>query len=157
MKIQHQPWHWAAVAAVLAVALLTLHDAHGQSGSAAVYQGRPAMSGAQAGLGAMSGPPQGGVGPQSVDEPGGGLGLRRPRDVEVAGPVLPRDPGLDRSQQRDDTLAPQRDRDSGDVVKRERNTTGAKDQMRSTSKAKRAVKRDVERARHGVSGVDSAN
>lgn len=156
MKIQHQPWHWAAVAAVLAVALLTLRDAHGQSGSAAVYQGRPAMAGAQSGLGAMSGPPQGGVGPQSVDDAGGGIALRK-RDVEVAGPVLPRDPGLDRSQQRDDVVAPQRDRDSGNVVKRERKGAGAKDSMKSGSKARRAAKRDADRAKHGVSGVDSAS
>ena len=155
MKIHHQPWHWAAVAAVLAIAMFTLHDAHGAgSGASAVYEGRPAMAGAQAGTGAMAGPPQGGLGPQSLEDPGGGLNLRRPRSVETAGPAIPRDPGLDRSVQRDDVLAPQRDRDSTDVIKRERDQGGMKDATRADRKVKRAVKRDADRAKRGVSGVD---
>ena len=62
MKIRHSPHHWIAVALVLAVLLLTLSEAHGQSsGAAATFEGRPAMAGAQAGQGAMAGPPQGGI------------------------------------------------------------------------------------------------
>src|SRR5688572_20807945 len=66
MKIQHSPHHWVAVALVLAILLLTLSEAHGQStGAAAAFEGRPAMAGAQAGQGAMAGPPQGGIAVES--------------------------------------------------------------------------------------------
>ena len=66
MKIQHSPHHWIAVALVLAALLLTLSEAHGQStGAAATFEGRPAMAGAQAGQGAMAGPPQGGIAVES--------------------------------------------------------------------------------------------
>ena len=62
MKIRHSAHHWIAVALVLAVLLLTLSEAHGWSNvAAATFEGRPAMSGAQAGLGATAGPPQGGI------------------------------------------------------------------------------------------------
>ena len=53
MKIRHSRttgsrWPWS-----LAVLLLTLSEAHGQSsGAAAAFEGRPAMAGAQAGQGA---------------------------------------------------------------------------------------------------------
>lgn len=66
MKIRHSPHHWIAVALILAVLLLTLSEAHGQStGAAAAFEGRPAMAGAQAGQGAMAGPPQGGIAVES--------------------------------------------------------------------------------------------
>jgi hypothetical protein len=66
MKIYHRPHHWIAVALVLAALLLTLSEAHGQStGAAATFEGRPAMAGAQAGQGAMAGPPQGGIAVES--------------------------------------------------------------------------------------------
>jgi hypothetical protein len=68
MKIQHRPYHWVAVALVLAALLLTLSEVHGQStGSSAVFEGRPAMAGAQGGLGAQAGPPQGGIGVQGTE------------------------------------------------------------------------------------------
>jgi hypothetical protein len=79
--IPHHPTHWVAVALATGLALLTLTDVHGQStGAQAVFEGRPAMSGAQAGLGAMAGPPQGGIGLQGAE--GTGLNLRRPRIVD---------------------------------------------------------------------------
>lgn len=184
MKLQHQPWHWAAVAAVLVIALFTLTEAFGQKsvGAAATFEGRPAMSGAQAGTGAMAGPPQGGLATQGTDEPGAGLGARRntrelgagPDTRELgAGPVAPRDPGV--SPNRDSGgvgpdkdsgvnpgketggVKPQRDRDSGNVLKRDRDEGSASSSARATKKAKRATKRSVERARHGVSGVDSGS
>jgi len=80
--IHHRPSHWVAVALVVAAALFTLREVHGQStGAQAVFEGRPAMAGAQAGLGAMSGPPQGGIGLQGTE--GSRLGLRRPADLDV--------------------------------------------------------------------------
>lgn len=81
--IRHHPTHWIAVAVVLVVALLTLREAHGQStNAAAVFEGRPALAGAQAGLGAQAGPPQGGIGLQGSD--GAELNLRPPRAVREA-------------------------------------------------------------------------
>jgi hypothetical protein len=91
----HHPTHWIAVAAVLALGLLAF-EAWGQQSvngmnlspnASAVFQGRPAMSGAQAGLGAMAGPPQGGIGLQGSD--GAGLNLRRPRVIEEQMNALP--------------------------------------------------------------------
>ncbi len=79
MKIRHRPSHWVAVALVLAALMLALNEAHGQSaGAAAVFEGRPAMAGAQAGLGAQAGPPQGGVGVQGPEAAQRSLQLRRP-------------------------------------------------------------------------------
>ncbi|MBC5782596.1 hypothetical protein H8N03_06540 [Ramlibacter sp. USB13] len=99
----HHPTHWLGVAVVLAMGCLAF-EAIGQQptnnlnpNAAAVFQGRPAMSGAQAGLGAMAGPPQGGLGLQGSD--GSGMNLRRPRIIEeqmaqapapVACPEVPR-------------------------------------------------------------------
>lgn len=89
----HHPSHWAAVAVVVALGLLAF-EAAGQvrnheltPGAAAVFQGRPAMSGAQAGVGALAGPPQGGIGLQGAD--GAGLNLRRPWVVEEQMNPLP--------------------------------------------------------------------
>jgi hypothetical protein len=90
----HHPTHWLAVAVVLA-ATLTAFEAYGQQtvhelrinpNAQAVFQGRPAMSGAQAGLGAMAGPPQGGIGLQGSD--GAGRNVRRPYVREQQQPTL---------------------------------------------------------------------
>ena len=79
----HHPTHWIGVAVVLALALLALEEAGGQSaGAAAMFEGRPAMGGAQAGLGAMAGPPQGGIGVQGTQA--AQLNLRKPRIIEEA-------------------------------------------------------------------------
>lgn len=93
----HPLIHWIAVAAVLAVGLLTVEAMAQQvnrgfnPNAGAVFQGRPAMAGAQAGLGAMAGPAQGGIGLQGSD--GVGLNLRRPRIIEeqmaAAPPAVP--------------------------------------------------------------------
>lgn len=87
----HHPTHWIAVAAVASLALLAF-EAAGQnvqpsSTAQAVFEGRPAMAGAQAGLGAMAGPPQGGIGLQGSD--GAGLNLRAPQVIEQQMNPLP--------------------------------------------------------------------
>ena len=89
----HHPTHWIGVAVVLALGLMAA-EAFGQQSTnnlspnaQAVFQGRPAMSGAQAGLGAMAGPPQGGIGLQGSD--GAGLNLRRPHVIEQQMSALP--------------------------------------------------------------------
>ena len=136
---RHHRLHWAGVAAVAAAALLTLSTAWGQStGSAAVFEGRPAMAGAQAGQGAMAGPPQGGIGPQGSDGTGG-VNLRPPSGLaapQAGAPAVPRDPGVTPTRPAGE-VTPQRDRDPGSVDK----------QNRAASKAKRAAKRTVRRAR----------
>lgn len=86
MSYRHHPTHWIAVAAAIGFGLLAVEAAGQQStnnlspNASAVFQGRPLMSGAQAGLGAQAGPAQGGIGLQGSD--GAGLNLRRPRVIE---------------------------------------------------------------------------
>lgn len=71
---RHPLAHWLGVAAIAALGLLAF-EAFGQSTNAqAVFEGRPAMAGAQAGQGAMAGPAQGGIGLQGSD--GAQLNLR---------------------------------------------------------------------------------
>lgn len=89
----HHPTHWIGVALVLALGLVAF-EAFGQAAvnnmsanAQAVFQGRPLMAGAQAGLGAMAGPPQGGIGLQGSD--GAGLNLRRPHVIEQQMAPLP--------------------------------------------------------------------
>jgi len=153
---------WIAAATVVPVTLCMFGHVYGQgTGSEQVFQGRPAMAGAQAGTGAMAGPPQGGVSPQSVDQAGGGLVLRAPGKNSGTDTPLPRDPGVGSpgnggmgAPGNTGELKPQRDRDPGtDVIKRDRDATGTSNS--TTSRAKRGAKRSIERARRGVSGVDS--
>jgi len=163
-RMQPTAWFWIVAAAIVAVALFTVGNVHGQtSGSSATFEGRPAMAGAQGGTGAMAGPPQGGLSPQSPSDPGGGIAPRRDNNnpTQANGPSvprdpgpIPRDPGLDRSVGGGGEVRPQRDR-GDDVIKRDRDDHGLQQQNKSTGKAKRATKRSVERARRGVSGVDS--
>jgi hypothetical protein len=93
MRYHHHPTHWIGVAIVAALALLALETA-GQTpnqqlstNAQAVFQGRPLMAGAQAGVGALAGPPQGGIGLQGSD--GAGLNLRRPHVIEQQMNPLP--------------------------------------------------------------------
>jgi len=89
----HHPTHWIAVAVVIALGLVALEVAGQQSpnnlstNAQAVFQGRPLMAGAQAGLGAMAGPAQGGIGLQGSD--GAGLNLRAPQVIEQQMNPLP--------------------------------------------------------------------
>ena len=148
--------NWIAAAAVLPITLCMVGHVHGQgTGSEAVFQGRPAMAGAQGGTGAMAGPPQGGVAPQSVDQQGGGVQLRKPSGLDQpAGgePSVPRDPGVATPDNSGTGLKPKRDRDAGEVVKKDRDAAGTGES--TTHKAKRGLKRSYERSRHGVSVVD---
>lgn len=162
-RMQPTAWFWIVAAAVLAVALFTVGNVHGQSaGAKAVFEGRPAMAGAQAGTGPMAGPPQGGVAPQSPEDPGAGIRVQRqlpsstdPAVTTANGPALPRDPGgvggptRDGVQPRNVGVPVQRDRD-GDIVQRER----GQDLTGGDRKVQRGAKRTVERARRGESGVN---
>ena len=91
----HHRTHWLGVALAAALALLAFEAAGQQTvnelqmspNARAVFQGRPAMAGAQAGLGAMAGPPQGGIGLQGSE--GAGVYLRRPHGIEQQMNPLP--------------------------------------------------------------------
>ena len=93
--IPHHRTHWLGVAIVAALALLAFEAAGQQTvnelqmspNARAVFQGRPAMAGAQAGLGAMAGPAQGGIGLQGSE--GAGVNLRRPHVIEQQMNPLP--------------------------------------------------------------------
>lgn len=93
MHHRHHPSRWLAVALSLPFALMaTYADAQPQNhdltaNARAVFQGRPAMAGAQAGIGALAGPPQGGIGLQGSD--GAGLNLRRPYVIAQQEAPLP--------------------------------------------------------------------
>jgi hypothetical protein len=76
----HHPSHWLAVALVALLALVAVEVAGQMSmGSTAMYEGRPYLAGAQGGLGAQAGMPQGGIGVQGTEATG--MNLRKPRIV----------------------------------------------------------------------------
>ena len=142
---QHTPAHWFPIALVTAAALLALSNAYGQgTGAAAMFEGRPALAGAQGGLGAQGGMPQGGLGVQGTDATRN-LVLRKPGGLDGAPPVV-----LDAKANRvaaagaDTALLP----GPGPGV--------ARDQRSVTKKVRRAAKRTVQRARHGVSQIDAS-
>jgi hypothetical protein len=159
MRFDHRsPAHWIAVALVAVLALFTFSHAWGQgAGATAVFEGRPALAGAQGGLGAQSGMPQGGLGVQGNEAAQRQLRLRKPSGLDsmpaaagtagtagAAGstPAAASTLGAPPETRSDVTLVPK-----GDSVAREVQSP--------TRKAKRAVKRTVERARTGTSGIDS--
>ena len=150
MKIHHTRYYWILVALALAAFLLTLSDAHGQStGAAAVFEGRPALAGAQAGQGAQAGPPQGGIGVQGSETSERSVRLRKPSGLEDM-PQGKRDDSLDVAAAADKEAAARKD------IKPARDSSLAKDERSSVKKGKRAAKRTISRARHGVSEIDSA-
>ena len=89
--IRHHRTYWIGVAIAASLAFLSLEaaaqNARLSPNAEAVFQGRPAMSGAQAGLGAMAGPAQGGIGLQGSD--GAARSLRRPHVNEQKMAPLP--------------------------------------------------------------------
>lgn len=158
MKIPHRPHHWIAVALVLAAALLTLSEVHGQStGSAAQFEGRPALAGAQAGLGAQAGPAQGGIGVQGSDAAQRSVDPRRPSPLDEMAQTRRAGTGAVPLVPGDVTTAAAEKTESAtrDKLKPGRDQSLAKDERSSVKKAKRAVKRTVTRSRHGVSPIDS--
>ena len=93
MHYHHHPSHWLGVVLVAALLLVALEAAgqppnHEMAPNAQnMFQGRPMVAGAQAGLGAQAGPPQGGIGLQGSE--GAAINLRRPRIIEEQMPPLP--------------------------------------------------------------------
>jgi hypothetical protein len=157
MNHYHSPHHWIIVALVLAAALFTLSNVYGQhSDAGAMFEGRPAMAGAQGGLGAQAGPPQGGIGVQGKEASERAI-RRRPGASENAMPQGRLEPATDISDARrkvrkqEDNTA--RDKDRG--VAPAKDPGMAKNERSVVSKTKRAAKRIVQRSRHGVSPIDS--
>lgn len=143
MRMPHTPYHWMLVALVAGAFLLAMSEAHGQSpgstGAAAVFEGRPALAGAQAGQGAQAGPPQGGIGVQGSDD------LARPLRKEIGKPKQPRD------------LAPPKDgvRAPKDALPEPRDSSLAKDQHSAAKKGTSAAKSTLRRSRTGVGEITS--
>ena len=148
MRMPHTRYHWLAVALVLIALLLALNEAHGQgSGAAAAFEGRPAMAGAQAGLGAQAGPPQGGIGAQGSEAAGRELPLRRP-GAKDGMPLAAADSGIVPGK---DPLKP---KDAKEVAK-PKDTGVAREERSAVKKGSRAVKRTVKRSRTGVGEIDT--
>ena len=151
MKIHHSPYHWISVALILAALLLTLSEAHGQStGAAAMFEGRPAMAGAQAGLGAQAGPPQGGLGVQGSDAAQRSIVPRRQGTAQDM-PQGTRDSaaGIDVATAKAEVAARQ-------DVRPARDSGIAKDQRSAAKKVKRTAKRTISRSRQGINPIDSS-
>ncbi|AEG91097.1 hypothetical protein [Ramlibacter tataouinensis] len=178
MKTQHMRRHWIAVSAIAALGLLTLSEASGQStGAQAVFEGRPAMAGAQAGTGAMAGPPQGGVGVQGSDA--SGLQLQRPANVAGGAPAdMPQGPLADapavlapgaderatprddRNPPRDPGLRPGREDEGRSAprdalpAQRDRDPGVSQPRRGAGEQVRRTVKRTREGSRHGVNPIE---
>lgn len=162
MKIQHRPSHWIVVALALAALLLTLSEAHGQStGAAAVFEGRPAIAGAQGGQGAQAGVPQGGIGVQGSDIAERSMQLRKPsgldeiRQARREGAAGTADANANAASTSTPAAGADTDMGARKDLAPQRDKSLAKDQ-RSAKKAVRGVKRSISRAKHGTSPVDSS-
>lgn len=160
MKVHHTPSHWILVAVVLLALLFVLREAHGQSvGAAAMFEGRPALAGAQGGLGAQAGPPQGGLGVQGPESAERSVHLRRPSGLPDAN--MPQGQAATSTDVANATEAdPASKADaakSRDHVTVKPHDSGiARDQRSAVSKSKRAVKRTLKRARTGTAEIDSS-
>lgn len=147
MRFNHRsPFHWLAVAVVAIIALFTFGRARGQTGNAAAaFEGRPAMAGAQGGLGAQAGMPQGGIGVQGNQAAQRQLNLRKPSGLDSAPASAGAAPATGSVAARSDvTLVPKKDE-------------VGKDMRSPTRKVKKAAKRTLERSRTGVGGIDAGS
>ena len=141
---QHSPFHWLGVALIAVVALFTFGHALGQGANAsAAFEGRPSLSGAQGGLGAQAGMPQGGLGVQGNEAAQRQLKLRKPGGLDAMPATAPAETPLASISKRSDvTPVPRRDGVARDVRNPARTV-------------KRAARRTVERSRTGVGGIDA--
>jgi hypothetical protein len=142
--------HWIGVAAVAAALGLGFSETHGQGITAnAAAEGRPAMAGAQGGLGAQPGLQQGGLGVRGVDgQQQLEISLKRRGDE--------REPPLASVTEMKVVQAEADKRSPEEIKPMPKKPKEVKPDRSASAKAARAAKRSVERARHGVSGVDAA-
>lgn len=143
-------WRQRLALAVAGAALgLGTVCAQAQSGAAAAAQGRPAMAGAQGGLGAQPGLQQGGLGNKAANDVGQvDIPLKRPGTQPTEKAVGPREDRIAVRNGSDIRLP-----DDGQVAPKR--TEEVRPTQSTTAKAARATKRSVERARTGVSPVDA--
>jgi hypothetical protein len=155
MKIHHTPYHWISVALILAALLFTLSEAHGQStGSAALFEGRPAMAGAQGGPGAQAGPPQGGLGVQGSDAAQRTIAPRGQPATAQNFPQGTRDAaaGIDVATAKA-AAAAAHPKD----VRPTRDPGVAKEQRSTVRKVQRTAKRTFNRNRQGINPIDATS
>lgn len=144
----HSPTHWLAVAIVLGIGLFTIGHARGQTANAAaVFEGRPALAGAQGGLGAQAGMPQGGLGVQGNEAAQRQLNLRKPSGLDSAPPLPGSTPsslaaGASTSTRSDVSLIPRKEEVS-------------RDSRTPAQRVKKAAKRTLQRSRTGVGEIDA--
>ena len=105
------------------------------------------MAGAQGGQGAQAGPAQGGIGVQGSESAERSLRLHKPSGLDDM-PQGTRDNNLNVTVTGTDVASRQ------EVVPG-RDRSMAKDERSAVTKSKRAAKRTISRARHGVSEIDS--
>ena len=142
MTAHYTTFRWTSTALTLAASMLMLPQASAQTqGAGAMFEGRPAMAGAQGGQGAQAGPPQGGLGVQG-SEGEKGLNLRKPSGLDAM-PPLPRDPGLNPAGVSPDDITPKKEAGI------------AREQRSAASKVKRAARRTAERSNNRPSGIES--
>lgn len=141
----HSPLHWLVVAVIAIIALFTFGSARGQGANAsAAFEGRPSLAGAQGGLGAQAGMPQGGIGVQGNEAAQLQLNLRKPSGLDSMPATPPAASSVAPVTARSDvTLVPKKD----DV---------ARDALSPTRKVKKAARRTLERSRTGVGRIDAA-
>jgi hypothetical protein len=141
----------ARLGVALATSLIGLGatNAFAQSGAAAAAEGRPAMAGAQGGMGAQPGLQQGGLGNKAPNNAGQvEIPLKRPGTQPMEKAVGPREvrmavrTGSDLRVPDESQAAPKR-------------TEEVKPTEGTARKAARATKRSMDRARTGVSPVDA--
>ena len=131
---------WLTLGFATALVASQVADAWGQSPAATAAQARPALSGAQGGVGAQAGLPQGGLAvqdrPAQIQMP-----LRRPGAGGTAVAAAPAaGAGL---QTRPDSLPARQEAE-------------VKPLRSDRRKAQRALQRSAERARRGVAPVDAS-
>ena len=143
MKATHSQYHWLAIAIVAGWSLLTVSHVHGQHNDASsMFDGRPAMAGAQGGTGAMAGPPQGGLGMQGNEN--SGLALRPPAGLRDM-PQGKIDPAAD-------AIAVNRAvKNDKDVVPKD--SSFAPEQRSAAKKAKKALRTARDQSHNGVATV----
>lgn len=158
MKIHHNPSHWALVALVLLALLLTLSEAHGQSGAATAFAGRPVMGGANGGQGAMAGLPQGGIGVQGTEAAERSLRLSKPSQLDEMRAAKREGTDMveagDANHQAQLEIRKDVGKDLGKDMAAPRDTSIAKEQ-RSAKKVVKSAKKTAKQARHGVAEFDS--
>ncbi len=150
-QIQHSRFNWAAITLAGAAAVLAFQASAQSLGAGASFEGRPSMAGAQAGQGAMAGPPTGGIGLQGSE--GSRMNLRPPSGLAPA-PDMPQGNMANPPASVVDTSAEVRAADLK-APKPAKDSAIVKDQRTPSDKVRRSAQRTIEGAKYGVSPADT--